>query len=272
VGIADVRDALIMRALAALIRGRHQAHQGVQLPPVLDLPPPKEFGGQRPGADRADPAEGGQSVDIPAQRGLRIRRERRALGVQFLERAVQELELRPDALQPGFQPGGDRRPIPPTRRLELRREIRLDRQRESLRGHKPFQGIDQPIPILLCGLPRPMELPCILFVHARHAHDPPALSIALLMAREPIQEAPQIEAVRLHAARPPIDLNARLIDHVIAHGVRHHEPFRAIRRANPLIMRLGKAQMGDALLEVINEWNHSGNEPRRNSRSDNGSC
>jgi hypothetical protein len=45
---------------------------------------------------------------MPAPRGLWIRRKRRALGVQFLEGAVQ--------------------------RLELRRELRIDRQLEPLRG------------------------------------------------------------------------------------------------------------------------------------------
>jgi hypothetical protein len=38
--IAGARDALIVRTLAALLRGRHQA---AELSPVLDLPPGKEF-------------------------------------------------------------------------------------------------------------------------------------------------------------------------------------------------------------------------------------
>lgn len=52
--IAGARDALIMRALAALIGSRHQTHQPAQLPPVFDLTPPEDFRGQRPGADRTD--------------------------------------------------------------------------------------------------------------------------------------------------------------------------------------------------------------------------
>jgi hypothetical protein len=32
-----------------------------------------------------------------------------------------------------------------------------------------------------------MELPRVLLLHARHAHHPPDLSIALLIAREQIQ-------------------------------------------------------------------------------------
>ena len=73
--IPGARDALIMVALAALIWGRHEADQAGQLPPIFDVPPPKDFGGQRPRADRADPTQGGQGLDIAAHRGLRIRRE-----------------------------------------------------------------------------------------------------------------------------------------------------------------------------------------------------
>src|SRR6266849_8934368 len=57
--IARARDALIVGALATLIRGRHQAHQAAQLPPVFNLSPPKDFCRQGPGADRTDPAQGG---------------------------------------------------------------------------------------------------------------------------------------------------------------------------------------------------------------------
>src|SRR6202008_1079652 len=95
-------------------------------------------------------------------------------------------------LKSGFQSGGDRRPIPQLRRRELRWEIRIDRQREALRRHQPFQAIDQSIPILLNGLPRPMELPRIFLAHARHSYHSPDLSIALLITREQIQEAAQI--------------------------------------------------------------------------------
>ncbi len=65
-----------------------------------------------------------------------------------------------------------------------------------------------------------MELPRILLGDVWHAHHPPP-SIALLVAREQRQQAPQIEAIRLRAPRTPIHLNARRIDHVIAHGVCH---------------------------------------------------
>src|SRR5262245_30108655 len=162
-----------MRALAALIRSGYEAHQAAELAAVLDLPPSKNFGGQRPGANRADPTKGGQGVEIPAHRGVWIGRERRALGVQFLERAVQERKVRPSTLEPCFQPCRDRRPVPPLRHLELRRKIRVNGQRGPLREHRPFQTINQPSSILLYRLSRPMELPGILLAHARHAYHPP---------------------------------------------------------------------------------------------------
>jgi len=134
--IARACDALIMRAVATLIGGRHQAYQAAQLPPVLDLPPAEDFGRQHPGADRADPAKRGQGVDIPAHCGPRIRRERRALGIQFRKRAVQKLELRPATLEPCSQAGRNRRPVPQLRGLEPRQKIRFDRQLEPLRGQQ----------------------------------------------------------------------------------------------------------------------------------------
>jgi hypothetical protein len=69
-----------------------------------------------------------------------------------------------------------------------------------------------------------MELPRILLVHAGHPHHAPDPLIALLVAREQIQQATQIEPIRLRAPRPPIDFNARRIDHAIAHGVCHQPP------------------------------------------------
>ena len=104
--IAGARDALIVCTLAALIRGRYQTHQAGQLPPVLNLPPPKDFCGQHPGADGADPTQGGQRLDISAQCGSRVRGERGALGVQVCKHAGQKLELRPSPLKAGFQPCG----------------------------------------------------------------------------------------------------------------------------------------------------------------------
>jgi hypothetical protein len=57
------RDALIVHALPALIRGRHQSHQAAQLATILNLPPAKQFRGQGPRADRTNPAQRGQAVD-----------------------------------------------------------------------------------------------------------------------------------------------------------------------------------------------------------------
>jgi hypothetical protein len=95
----------------------------------------------------------------------------------------------------------------------LRQKIRPDRECQSLRGHQPFQSIDEAIPILLQGLPRPMELSRIFLLTARHAHRPPDPPIPQLMPREHIQQASQIERVRLRAPRTPIHLDARRIDH-----------------------------------------------------------
>jgi hypothetical protein len=44
-----------------------------------------------------------------------------------------------------------------------------------------------------------VQLSRILLVHTRHAHHPPDAALAVMMAREQRQHAPQIEAIRASA-------------------------------------------------------------------------
>src|SRR5262245_15664222 len=83
--VPGARVALVVRALAALIWGGNQAHQATELSSVLNLAPPKDLGSQGPRADGADPPKRGQALDVAADRRLRIRHERGALRIQFVE-------------------------------------------------------------------------------------------------------------------------------------------------------------------------------------------
>jgi hypothetical protein len=65
-----------------------------------------------------------------------------------------------------------------------------------------------------------MEVTRIFLGHAWRAHHPPDAAIPVDVPREERQESTQIKTIRFRAARPPIDLNARRIDDVVAHPLR----------------------------------------------------
>ena len=140
------------------------------MPAVLDLSPAEDLGRQHPRANRSDPAQRRQGVDIPARRGPD---PTPASGARPRALHVACSPARALASHPLRQALWQRGAVPSSRRVQPLQKIMIDSQAQPLRDQQALESTEQPRSILLHGFPGPMQLSRIFLHAARYAHDPP---------------------------------------------------------------------------------------------------
>ena len=95
---------------------------------------------------------------------------------------------------------------------------------DALERAKPFNAVDVLNAFGDQTITFTVEPPRILYGNAGHAHHAPHLRLAAQIRHQQTQRPLRVDPIRLYSSHPPVHLQARRINNVIAYAVRFELP------------------------------------------------
>ena len=185
VAVARVAHSLLAIRLPALEGRRREPGQRADLLAIAELSPAEELHPVQPRAVDADPPQLVQLEHLLEHRIRRRAQQLTPLGLEALDQRVEEVNSLPLPREASLQPSRERRPVPLPQRRQLRRDIPLQIQRQTVVCQEPLHAIGHARAISLRARELPVQVAPILLLERRDPHDAECLLVA---AREVTQQ------------------------------------------------------------------------------------